>query len=74
MKRDDSILLEIEPEALRAAEFMQAKELLAAMVGCRVVSARLEDTRIAIETDDGTTYFFYGFMGEQKTPRDDGET
>ncbi|MDB5043539.1 MAG: hypothetical protein JWN27_4265 [Candidatus Eremiobacteraeota bacterium] len=70
MKRDDPNLLEIEPEALRAAEFMQAKELLAAMVGRRVVSARLEDTRIAIATDDGTTYFFYGFMGEEKAPQD----
>ena len=68
MKRDDPNLLEIEPEALRAAEFMQAKELLAAMVGRRVVSARLEDTRIAIATDDGTTYFFYGFMGESDAP------
>jgi hypothetical protein len=74
VKRDDPNLLEIEPEALRAAEFMQAKELLAAMVGRRVVSARLEDTRIAIATDDGTTYFFYGFMGEEKTTAEDGRT
>jgi hypothetical protein len=64
VKRDDNSLLEIDPEALRAAEFMQAQELLGGMVGRRIVSARLEDTRIAIETDDGSVYVFYGFMGE----------
>jgi hypothetical protein len=64
VNRDDPSLLEIEPEALRAAEFMQAQELLGAMVGRRIVSAQLEETRIAIETDDGSIYYFYGFMGE----------
>jgi hypothetical protein len=64
VKPDDNILLEVDSEALRAAEFMQAQELLGAMVGRRVVSAQLEDTRIAIETDDGSVYYFYGFMGE----------
>ena len=64
MNRDEHPLLEIEPEALRAAEFMQAKELLGGMVGRRIVSAELEETRIAIETDDGSIYYFYGFMGE----------
>ena len=56
--------MEIDPEALRAAEFMQAQELLGGMVGRRIVSARLEETRISIETDDGSVYYFYGFMGE----------
>ncbi len=64
VNRDDPSLLEIEPEALRAAEFMQAQELLGGMVGRRIVSAQLEETRIAIETDDGAIYYFYGFMGE----------
>ena len=64
MKPDENSLLEIDPEALRAAEFMQAQELLGGLVGRRIVSARLEDTRIAIEIDDGSIYFFYGFMGE----------
>ncbi|MEO7038758.1 MAG: hypothetical protein ABI186_01885 [Candidatus Elarobacter sp.] len=64
MKRDDNSLMEIDPESLRAAEFMQAQELLGGLVGRRIVSARLEDTRIAIEIDDGATYYFYGFMGE----------
>jgi hypothetical protein len=61
--------IQIEPEALRAAEFMQAQAVLEAMVGRKVVAARVEDTRIAIETDDGKAYFFYGFMGE-----DDGSS
>src|ERR1700738_3035252 len=64
VNRDEQPLLEIEPEALRAAEFMQAQELLGGMVGRRIVSAQLEETRIAIETDDGSIYYFYGFMGE----------
>ena len=65
MNRDEQPLLEIEPEALRAAEFMQAQELIGGMVGRRIVSAQLEETRIAIETDDGSIYYFYGFMGEE---------
>ncbi len=70
--KDDS-LLDIEPEALRAAEFMQAQELLGGMVGRRIVSAQLEDTRISIETDDGSIYYFYGFMGEEQADSgDDG--
>jgi hypothetical protein len=62
--KDDHPLLEIDSEALRAAEFMQAQELLGGMVGRRIVSAQLEETRISIETDDGSIYYFYGFMGE----------
>jgi hypothetical protein len=69
VKPDEDPLLEIDPEALRAAEFMQAQELLGGMIGRRIVSARLEDTRIAIETDDGSIYYFYGFMGED-TPEE----
>lgn len=55
----------IEPDALREAELMQAKELLGEMVGRTIADVRVEETRIAIETDDGTSYFFYGFMGEE---------
>ena len=70
MKPDDN-LLEIDPEALRAAEFMQVQELLGGMVGRRIVSAQLEETRIAIETDDGSIYYFYGFMGEDSAEGED---
>jgi hypothetical protein len=36
------------------------------MEGRRIVAARLGDTRIEIETDDGAVYYFYGFMGEER--------
>jgi hypothetical protein len=64
MRNDDQEPIQIEPDALRAAEFMQAEQVLGAMVGRAVVAARVEETRIAIETDNGKTYYFYGFMGE----------
>jgi hypothetical protein len=70
--KDDPSILEIEPEALRAAEFMQAQELLGGMVGRRIVAAQLEETRISIETDDGSIYYFYGFMGEETPDTDEG--
>jgi hypothetical protein len=65
-KPDDQDLIQIEPDALRAAEFMQAEHVLKGMVGRRIADARVEETRIAIQTDDGKTYFFYGFMGEDE--------
>ena len=71
MNSDEQILLDIEPEALRAAEFMQAQELLTGMVGRKIVSAEISETRISIRTDDGMTYYFYGFMGEDSP--DDAE-
>ncbi len=64
MPDDDQELIQIEPDALRAAEFMQAQHVLSGMVGRTVAAARVEETRIAIETDGGRTYYFYGFMGE----------
>ncbi len=71
MNRDEILEMAIESEALRAAEFMQAQELLNGMIGHRIVAARLEETRIAIETDDGAIFYFYGFMGED-SPDEDG--
>jgi hypothetical protein len=57
-------LIEVEPDALREAEFAQAASILDTMVGKTVTSAELEDTRIVITTSDGNKYFFYGFLGE----------
>jgi hypothetical protein len=57
-------LIEVEPEALREAEFLQAQAILETMIGKTVVSAELEDTRIVITTSEGNKYFFYGFLGE----------
>ena len=56
-------LIEVEPDALREAEFMQAQAILETLVGKTVTSAKVQDTRIVIETSDGNQYFFYGFMG-----------
>ena len=56
-------LIEVEPDALREAEFAQAASILETMVGKTVTSAELEDTRIVITTSDGNKYFFYGFLG-----------
>jgi hypothetical protein len=56
-------LMEIEPDALREAEFVQAQAILETMIGKTIVTATMEDTRIVIETVDGNRYFFYGFMG-----------
>jgi hypothetical protein len=64
VNRDTHSLDDIDPDALRAAEFMQAQHLLAGMVGRHVVAAQLEETRVAVELDDGAIYYFYGFMGE----------
>jgi len=57
-------LIEVEPDALREAEFMQAQAILETLVGQTVQSAELEDTRIVITTSSGNKYYFYGFLGE----------
>ncbi|MBV8245300.1 MAG: hypothetical protein JOZ38_05235 [Candidatus Eremiobacteraeota bacterium] len=60
-------LIEIEPDALREAEFVQAQAILETMVGKTIESAAIEDTRIVVTTSDGNKYFFYGFLGETAT-------
>ncbi len=56
-------LVEIEPDALREAEFMQAQSILDTLVGKSVTEATIDETRIAVTTSDGSKYFFYGFLG-----------
>ncbi len=58
-----AISSEVDPDALRAAEFLQTQVLLDSMVGKTVASAKVEETRIAVSTTDGNTFYFYGFMG-----------
>ena len=55
---------DIDPEGLREAELIQARAMLKRLVGRTIVDLRVEETRIALATDDGVTYYFYGFMGE----------
>ncbi len=56
-------LIEVEPDALREAEFLQAQAILETLIGKTIQSADLEETRIVITTNDGNRYFFYGFLG-----------
>jgi len=55
---------DIDPDGLREAELMQARAMLRRLVGRTIQDLRVEDTRIALQTDDGVIYYFYGFMGE----------
>ena len=56
-------LNDLEPDALREAEFGAVQSLLDSMVGKRISSATIDETRIAVATEDGAEYFFYGFLG-----------
>lgn len=56
-------LVDIEPDALREAEFMQAQAILDTLVGKSVTEATIDETRIVVTTSDGSKYFFYGFLG-----------
>ena len=56
-------LLEVDPDSLREAEFIQAQAILETMVGKTITDATLEETRFVITTSDGNRYFFYGFLG-----------
>ena len=56
-------LIEVEPDALREAEFLQAQAILETLIGKTVAAAELQDTRIVITTSEGNKYFFYGFLG-----------
>lgn len=60
-------LIEVDPDALREAEFFQAQSILETLVGKTIASAELEETRVVITTGDGNKYFFYGFLGEDRS-------
>jgi hypothetical protein len=60
----DDIDVNLDPEGLREAELLQARAALQRLVGRKITDLRVEETRIALDTDDGATYFFYGFMGQ----------
>jgi hypothetical protein len=61
-------LNDIEPEALREAELSTVQTVLDAMVGKRVKSATIDDAHIAVTTEDGAIYAFYGFLGSGAPP------
>jgi hypothetical protein len=56
-------LIEVEPDALREAEFLQAQGILQTLIGKTVTAAEVQETRIVVTTSDGNQYFFYGFLG-----------
>jgi hypothetical protein len=60
---DTDSLQDVDPDALRIAEFEQTQSILDTLAGKTIVAATIEDTRIVIETDGGNRYFFFGFMG-----------
>jgi hypothetical protein len=59
---------DIDPDALRQAEFEQTQWVLDELVGKTIVKAEIQETRVVIETGDGNRYFFYGFMGSGHRP------
>ena len=59
-------LIEVEPDALREAEFLQAQAYFETLIGETMTAAEIQDTRIVITTNDGNRYFFYGFFGESR--------
>lgn len=63
-------LIEVEPDALREAEFLQVQAVLETLVGKTVSAAEVQETRIVITTSDGNRYFFYGFLGDTAEPPD----
>ena len=60
---DTDSLQDVDPDALRLAEFEQTQMILDTLDGKTIKHATIEDTRIVIETSDGNRYFFFGFMG-----------
>lgn len=59
-------LIEVDPDALREAEFLQAQVILDTMTGKTIASAEMQEKRIVVTTTDGNEYFFYGFLGNER--------
>ncbi len=62
----DTGLLDIDADALREAEKVFAQGILDTMSGKEIAKATYEDTRVVILMEDGSEYYFYGFMGESR--------
>ena len=60
----EDLSTDIDADGLREAELMQARSVLEKLVGHAITALRVEETRIALVTDDGATTYFYGFMGQ----------
>jgi hypothetical protein len=60
-------LIEVEPDQLRAAEFLNAQAVLENLAGKTVASAGVDDRRVTVTTSDGARYYFYGFLGVERS-------
>ncbi len=67
---DVDSLQDVDPDALRLAEFQQTQSILDTIIGKTITRATIEDTRIVIETTDENRYFFFGFMGSGQRRRE----
>ncbi|MDH2910743.1 MAG: hypothetical protein HKL92_01500 [Candidatus Eremiobacteraeota bacterium] len=56
-------LVDVEPDALREAEFAQAQAILENLVGKTIADIEVGETRIVLTTTEGNRFFFYGFLG-----------
>ena len=63
---------EIDPDAIREAEFVQVQAILETLCGKTIKRASVEETRIVVETNEGDRYFFFGFMGSRSSKADPG--
>lgn len=59
-------LIEVEPDRLRAAEFLNAQAVFDKLAGKTITRADVEETRVVMTTSDGCRYYFYGFLGVEK--------
>ncbi len=57
----------MSPRVCGRPSFFKLKYMLESLVGKSVTAATVEETRVAITTSDGCRYYFYGFLGSQKT-------
>ena len=59
-------LIEVEPDRLRDAEFLNAQAVFDKIAGKTITRADVEDTRVVITTADECRYYFYGFLGVER--------
>ena len=66
---DDSMVpaFELDPDTLKAAEFLQVRAFLDSIVGKTIASTAIDHESASITTTDGTTLVFCQFGGAEPT-------
>ena len=64
-------LLEIDPDALREAEFVQAQAILDTLVGETIATASMEESRIVVETAIGQPLLLLRLHGQRAAAASD---